>query len=68
LICSFCYIIKKLAYGIIGGFPAFLAGIITHFVIGYTTIVHLLPAYVAVALYIFGLVFTYSFLMKGENK
>ncbi|MCM3410970.1 hypothetical protein KDJ21_011560 [Metabacillus litoralis] len=45
-----------------------MAGIITHFVIGYTTIVHLLPAYVAVALYIFGLVFTYSFLMKGENK
>ncbi|MFD2213633.1 dihydroorotate dehydrogenase [Metabacillus endolithicus] len=53
---------------LIGGFPAFLAGITIHFVIGYTTFAHLLPAYVAVALYIFGLIFTYSFLMKGENK
>lgn len=39
-----------------GGIPAFSAGIITHFIIGYTTTIHLLPAYFALFLYIAGLI------------
>ncbi|MBM7606156.1 dihydroorotate dehydrogenase [Metabacillus crassostreae] len=49
---------------LIGGLPAFLSGIIIHYVIGYTTFIHLLPAYIASGLYVFGLLFSYSFLMK----
>ncbi|WP_226670171.1 dihydroorotate dehydrogenase [Metabacillus litoralis] len=52
----------------IGGLPAFLAGIIVHFVIDYTTFIHLLPAYVAVGLYVIGLVFSYSFLMNIHER
>lgn len=47
-----------------GGIPAFLSGIITHFVIGYTTFIHLLPAYIACILYIFGLIASFPYLMK----
>lgn len=42
----------------IGGIPAFAAGIFTHFYIGYIDFIHLLPAYFALALYIGGLVLT----------
>ncbi|KKI91655.1 dihydroorotate dehydrogenase [Bacillus sp. SA1-12] len=48
----------------IGGIPAFLAGIITHFVIGYTTFIHLLPAYIAIILYVFGLILSFPYLMR----
>lgn len=50
----------------IGGIPAFLAGLITHFVIGYTTFIHLLPAYMASVIYIFGLILSYPYLMKKK--
>jgi dihydroorotate dehydrogenase len=49
---------------IVGGLPAFSAGIITHFVIGYTTFIHLLPAYIAFVLYVLGLLLTFPFLMR----
>lgn len=52
---------------LIGGLPAFLSGIIIHYVIGYTTFIHLLPAYIASGLYVFGLLFSYSFLMKTHS-
>ncbi|ETI65898.1 beta/alpha barrel domain-containing protein [Neobacillus vireti] len=48
----------------IGALPAFLSGIITHFIIGYTDFVHLLPAYIAVVLYIIGVICTAPFLLK----
>ncbi|MBT2684805.1 dihydroorotate dehydrogenase [Bacillus sp. ISL-37] len=40
---------------LIGGIPAFTAGIFTHLYIGYIDFIHLLPAYFALALYIGGL-------------
>ncbi|MBO1513215.1 dihydroorotate dehydrogenase [Metabacillus bambusae] len=49
---------------LVGGLPAFLAGIITHFVIGYTTFIHLLPAYITCVLYVMGLLLSFPFLMR----
>lgn len=49
---------------LIGGIPAFSAGIVTHFVIGYTTFIHLLPAYLGVLLFVAGLVLTRDFFLK----
>jgi dihydroorotate dehydrogenase len=49
---------------LVGGLPAFIAGIYIHFAIGYTTFIHLLPAYFALGLYIIGLLFSYRFLHK----
>ncbi|WP_377887638.1 dihydroorotate dehydrogenase [Alkalihalobacillus sp. R86527] len=48
----------------VGAPPAFLAGIVTHFVIGYTSFFHLLPAYLLVAIYVLGLYFSYPYLKK----
>ncbi|WP_430517028.1 dihydroorotate dehydrogenase [Bacillus infantis] len=48
---------------LIGGIPAFAAGILTHFYIGYTTFFHLFPAYFAFGLYIAGLVLTRRFFL-----
>ncbi|WP_042461426.1 dihydroorotate dehydrogenase [Neobacillus dielmonensis] len=50
----------------IGAIPAFAAGIVTHFVIAYTDFLHLLPAYVAVILYIIGVIGTAPYLLKRE--
>lgn len=47
-----------------GALPAFIAGIGTHFAIGYTTFIHLLPVYFLVLLYISGLVLSYSYLKR----
>ncbi|MBU8880124.1 dihydroorotate dehydrogenase [Bacillus sp. FJAT-29790] len=47
-----------------GGIPAFSAGILTHFVIGYTTFIHLLPAYFAFIMYVFGLILSRDFLIN----
>lgn len=52
----------------IGAIPAFLSGIITHFIIGYTDFVHLLPANIAVVLYIIGVICTAPFLLKKNRK
>ncbi|WP_237706191.1 hypothetical protein [Ornithinibacillus scapharcae] len=49
---------------LVGGLPAFLAGIYIHFAIEYTTFIHLLPAYVALALYLIGLILSYPYFHK----
>ncbi len=50
----------------IGALPAFIAGIGTHFYIGYVDFIHLLPVYFLVILYLVGLGLSYSFL-KGRK-
>ncbi|MGM0843620.1 MAG: dihydroorotate dehydrogenase [Bacillota bacterium] len=52
---------------LLGGLPAFIAGIYIHFAIGYTSFVHLLPAYFAIALYLGGLVTSYRFFHKERD-
>ncbi|RDY69899.1 dihydroorotate dehydrogenase [Halobacillus trueperi] len=49
---------------LIGGIPAFTAGIFVHIMIGYTTFIHLLPAYMALFFYVGGLVLSYRYLMS----
>lgn len=51
----------------IGATPAFLSGLLTHFVISYTDFIHLLPAYIAVILYLIGVIFTAPFLLKRHS-
>lgn len=53
---------------LIGGLPAFIAGVYIHYAIGYTAFIHLLPAYIAIGLYIFGLLKTYHFLHKNHDE
>lgn len=50
----------------LGAIPAFLSGIITHFVISYTDFVHLLPAYFAIVLYLVGVICTAPFLLTRK--
>lgn len=52
----------------IGAIPAFASGIATHFFIGYTDFIHLLPAYFAVLLYMSGVLCTAPFLLKRIKK
>lgn len=52
---------------LIGGFPAFFAGIYIHFAIGYTTFIHLLPAYFALFLFIIGLLLSYRFFIPKKQ-
>lgn len=51
----------------LGGLPGFLAVLGIHFAIGYTHFIHLLPAYIAVAMYLVGLVCTYDYLCKKQQ-
>lgn len=51
---------------LIGGIPAFSAGIVIHFAIGYTSFVHILPAYFALLLFVIGLFFSKDFFLKEE--
>lgn len=51
-----------------GALPAFLAGIGTHFAIGYTTFIHLLPLYLLVVIYLLGLVVSYPYLMQQPEQ
>ncbi|MGM0898052.1 MAG: dihydroorotate dehydrogenase [Bacillota bacterium] len=44
-----------------GGLPAFGAAIIIHYVIGYTSFIHILPAYVALLLFAIGLFLSKKF-------
>lgn len=52
----------------IGGIPAFSAGLLTHFLIGYTIFIHLLPAYFALFLYLIGLVLSKGFFFERNRK
>jgi len=51
----------------LGALPAFIAGIGTHFHIGYTTFIHLLPVYFLCALYVLGLILSYPFLKDAPS-
>lgn len=51
-----------------GGLPGFAAGLLVHFHIGYTDFIHLLPVYIAVLLYAFGLYLMYPFLVRRAGK
>lgn len=51
-----------------GGIPAFSAAIIIHFVIGYTTFIHILPAYIALGLFAVGLVYSKAFFFKTQKN
>lgn len=53
---------------LIGGIPAFCAGVVTHFVIGYTTFIHLLPAYFTIFLYVAGLILSKNYLFETKIK
>ncbi|MEW9701096.1 hypothetical protein [Paenibacillus sp. SI8] len=48
---------------LLGGLPGFAAGLLVHVHIGYTDFIHLLPVYVAIALFATGLVLMYPFLV-----
>jgi dihydroorotate dehydrogenase len=48
----------------LGAIPAFAAGVATHYFIGYTIFIHLLPAYVALFLYVVGVICTGPYLLK----
>ena len=50
-----------------GALPAFSAGIGTHFAIGYTSFVHLVPLYFLFTIYLLGLVLSYPYLMQRHN-
>ncbi len=52
---------------LIGGIPAFICGIAVHFAIGYTTFIHLLPAYFALALFVLGLLYSFRFFHYNEK-
>jgi dihydroorotate dehydrogenase len=52
----------------IGGLPGFTAGIGTHFHIGYTDFVHLLPAYFLVVLFIVGLIYSFNYLHHCQTS
>lgn len=49
---------------LLGGAPGFYAGLSVHYGIGYVDFMHLLPAFVAVFLYIAGLILLYPYLMR----
>ncbi|MDR6554270.1 hypothetical protein [Paenibacillus qinlingensis] len=49
-----------------GGLPGFVAGLAVHGQIGYTDFVHLLPVYIAVLLYLAGLLLTYPYLVGSS--
>ncbi|WP_456276162.1 dihydroorotate dehydrogenase [Bacillus sp. AK128] len=51
----------------VGAVPAFLAGILTHFFIGYLDFIHLFPAYLALAFYFIGIVFLAPYLLKTKK-
>ena len=51
----------------IGALPAFVAGVGTHFTIGYTSFIHLLPLYLLIIIYILGLVLSFPYLMKRQD-
>ncbi|WP_214481779.1 dihydroorotate dehydrogenase [Bacillus sp. SM2101] len=52
----------------IGGIPAFITGISIHIAIGYTTFIHLLPAYIALMLFFTGLIWSYRFFQKQTDE
>lgn len=52
---------------LLGALPAFVAGIGTHFAIGYTSFIHLLPLYFLCVIYLLGLALSYSYLTQSKK-
>lgn len=52
---------------LLGALPAFVAGIGTHFMIGYTSFIHLLPLYFLCVIYLLGLALSYSYLTQQKK-
>ncbi|RIX49398.1 hypothetical protein D3P08_22895 [Paenibacillus nanensis] len=52
---------------LIGGAPGFYGGLSVHYHIGYIDFMHLLPAFVAVFLYLAGLILLYPYMMKRKS-
>ena len=52
---------------LVAGLPAYAAAIGVHFAVGYTNVVHLLPAFGGLALFSLGLGLSYSFLCDRNN-
>ena len=52
---------------LLGALPAFVAGIGTHFMIGYTSFIHLVPLYFLCVIYVLGLVLSYSYLTQRKK-
>ena len=50
---------------LLGGLPGFYGGLSVHLDIGYTDILHLSPALIALLLYIIGLILLYPYLMRS---
>ncbi|MFD0960114.1 hypothetical protein [Paenibacillus chungangensis] len=53
---------------LLGGAPGFYAGFSVHIRIGYTDFIHLLPAYIALILYIAGLILLYPYMMGAADS
>jgi len=53
---------------LIGGLPALIAALGIHGWIGYTDLLHLSPAFVAVGLYVVGLILLYPYMMNTTTK
>lgn len=53
---------------LLAGIPGFAAGIGIHFAVGYVDFVHLLPAYIAVLLFLAGLVLAKPYLTEATKK
>jgi dihydroorotate dehydrogenase len=51
----------------LGGLPGFIAGIGIHLSVGYLNLLHLMPALVALVLFVFGLIFTFPYLHYPES-
>jgi dihydroorotate dehydrogenase len=52
---------------LLGGPPGFISVLLVHYSIGYTSFVHLLPVYIAIALYIAGLALLYPYLINKKS-
>ncbi|MBT2583188.1 dihydroorotate dehydrogenase [Planococcus sp. ISL-109] len=50
-----------------GGIPAFSAAILIHYVIGYTSFIHILPAHIALLLFASGLLYSREFFFKHPS-
>src|SRR5262249_47476353 len=51
---------------LVAGLPAYAAAIGVHFAVGYTNLMHLLPAFTGLATFLLGLGLSYSYLCTAE--
>jgi hypothetical protein len=53
---------------LIAGLPAYAAAIGVHYAVGYTNVVHLLPAFTGLVVFSIGMGLSYSYLCDGERE